>query len=49
MYQHLDKRVDATILSDDRSFMGETLYMNLDSNVAQGVRGKVDGGWYDTV
>lgn len=49
MYQHRDKRMDATILRDGSIFAGETLSMNLDGNMAQGVRDKEDGGWYNTV
>lgn len=48
MYEHRDKRMDATILRDGSSYMGELLTMNLDGNVAQGVRDKEDGGWYNT-
>lgn len=49
MYAHRDKRMDATILRDGSTYMGEYLTMNLDGNVAQGVRDKEDGGWYNTV
>lgn len=49
MYSKRDKRMDATILRDGSTYMGEYLTMNLDGNVAQGVRDKEDGGWYNTV
>ena len=49
MYQHRDKRMDATILRDGSEFMKETLTMKLDGNASQGVRDKEDGGWYNTM
>ncbi len=48
LYKNRDKRFYATVLYDGCEFVGETLTMNLNGNVAQGVRDKEDGGWYCT-
>lgn len=48
MYSNRDKRLAATVVYDNSDFMGERVELKLNGNIAQGVRDKEDGGWYNT-
>lgn len=48
MFNHRDKRMDATIIRDMSQFWGFQMDLNVGGNASQGVRSKEDGGWYTT-
>lgn len=48
MYMNRDKRMDATIVRDKTTLLGEYLEMNMGGNASQGVRANENGAWYTT-
>lgn len=48
MYNHRDKRMDATVIRDMSQFWGFQMDLNVGGNASQGIRIKEDGGWYTT-
>lgn len=48
MYEHRDKRMDATIVRDKGETQNEKLELNMGGNASQGIRIKEDGGWFTT-
>lgn len=48
MYNHRDKRMDATVIRDMSQFWGFQMDLNVGGNASQGIRVKEDGGWYTT-
>ncbi|MDD6438571.1 MAG: RagB/SusD family nutrient uptake outer membrane protein, partial [Prevotella sp.] len=48
MYENRDKRFYYSIIYDGCTWVGETVGLNLQGNLSQGVRDREDGGWYNT-